>query len=194
MKIKPKYFFYIMIAVIVLSFGGIIGAFYWGNKQLVNKGVVLSELRTDSDIAQSKIVALNKAQKSSELSETAEKLLSTLLPNQKQQEKLVADILYTASTEAGIPIENIGSINFTGGGEPSDLSGTEQSNEVPGVYTYPFSISVANISYDTLLLLLKEIENNGRLVQVDSLQISPDKLKIGQISDVSLSLKAFLKP
>lgn len=183
-----------MIAVIVLSFGGIIGAFYWGNKQLVNKGVVLSELRTDSDIAQAKIVALNKAQKSSELTETAEKLLSTLLPNQKQQEKLVADILYTASTEAGIPIENIGSINFTGGGEPSDLSGTEQSNEVPGVYTYPFSISVSNISYDTLLLLLKEIENNGRLVQVDSLQISPDKLKIGQISDVSLSLKAFLKP
>ncbi|MDO8266162.1 MAG: hypothetical protein Q7T41_04455 [Candidatus Saccharibacteria bacterium] len=194
MKIQPKYFFYIMIAVIVLSFGGIIGAFYWGNKQLVNKGVVLSELRTDSDIAQAKIVALNKAQKSSELTETAEKLLSTLLPNQKQQEKLVADILYTASTEAGIPIENIGSINFTGGGEPSDLSGTEQSNEVPGVYTYPFSISVSNISYDTLLLLLKEIENNGRLVQVDSLQISPDKLKIGQISDVSLSLKAFLKP
>jgi Tfp pilus assembly protein PilO len=194
MKIQPKYFFYIMISVIVLSFGGIIGAFYWGNKQLVNKGVVLSELRTDSDIAQAKIVALNKAQKSSELTETAEKLLSTLLPNQKQQEKLVADILYTASTEAGIPIENIGSINFTGGGEPSDLSGTEQSNEVPGVYTYPFSISVSNISYDTLLLLLKEIENNGRLVQVDSLQISPDKLKIGQISDVSLSLKAFLKP
>ncbi len=194
MRIQPKHFFFFMIAVIILSFGGIIGAFYWGNKQLVNKGNILSELKTDSDIAESKIVALRKVQHSSQLSESAESLLSTLLPNQKQQEKLVADILYTASSEAGIPIENIGSITFTGGGEPSDLSGTEESDDIPGVYTYPFSMSVSHISYDTLLSLLKEIENNGRLVQVDSLQISPDKLNVGQISDVSLSLKAFLKP
>lgn len=194
MKISAKQFFFVMIAVTILSFGGILGAFYWGDKQLINKTHILSELKTDSDVSQAKIIALSKAHQSTKLAEDTTKLLETLLPTQKQQEELVADILYTASAEAGIPIRQLGAITFTGGGEPSDLSGTEESKDVPGVYTYPFSMSVSDISYDTLLVLLREIESNGRLVQVDNLQISPDKVIPGQISSVNLSLKAFLKP
>ena len=194
MKLEAKQFFFIMIALTVVSFGGIIGAFYWGNKQLEAKAATLSELKTDNDIAEAKLSALTKAQQSSELAAEAELLLNTLLPKQKEQEKLVADFIFTASVEAGIPNSSLGSLTFSGSGEPSDLSGTEQLKEIAGVYTYPFTLSIQNISYETLLVLLQEIETNGRLVQVDSLQISPNKNAPGQLSSVSLSLKAFLKP
>lgn len=194
MNLGAKQFFYVMIAITVLSFGGIIGAFYWGDTKLKEKADTVSNLKTDYDIVQAKLTALSKAKQSTALSENAENLLDTLLPKEKQQEKLVVDVLYTATSEAGIPIANIGAITFAGGGETSDLSGTEQSKDIPGVYTYPFTMSVQEISYDQLLLLLKEIENNGRLVQVEDLQISPNKIIPGQISTVSLSLVAFLKP
>lgn len=182
-----------MIGVMLLAFGGIIGAFYWGNQQLQAKADVLAGLQTDSDVAQEKLIALDGAKQSTELKEETEKLLSTLLPEKKEQEKLVADVIYTAVAESEIPIQNIGALNFAGSNEANDLSGTE-TGEIAGVYTYPFTISVQDISYETLLVLLKEIENNGRLVQIDSLQITPDKIVAGQISSVSLSLKAFLKP
>jgi len=194
MRITSKQFFYIMIALTFLSFGGIAGAFYWGDTQLKNKADTVSNLKTDYDIIQAKLTALSKAKQSTALSTSAENLLNTLLPAEKQQEKLVVDILYTATAEAGIPVANIGAITFAGGGETSDLSGTEQSKDIPGVYTYPFTMSVQEISFDQLILLLKEIENNGRLVQVGDLQISPNKISPGQISTVNLSLVAFLKP
>jgi Tfp pilus assembly protein PilO len=193
-KLKPKQFFFVMIAIMVLSFGGIIAAFYWGNKRLEAKSSVLSSLKTDYDISEAKIEALKRAEDSSELADDATKLLDTLLPRQKEQEKLLADIIYTASGEAGIPVNKLGAISFSGGGEPSDLSGTEESEDIAGVYTYPFTMSITKISYDTLLKLLQEIESNGRLVQIDNLQISPDKENPGQLTAVSLSLKAFLRP
>ena len=194
MKQNAKQFYYIMIAITVLSFGGIVGAFYWGEQKLQAKAQSLSELKTDNDIAQEKIIALNKAKKSAEIATTAETLLNKLLPAEKEQEKLVADVIYTASAEAGVPLDSIGALTFTDNGEPSALSGTEQSKDIPGVYVYPFTLSVSDISYDTLLLLLQEIENNGRLVQIDNIQISPDKETPGQITTVNLSMKAFLKP
>jgi Tfp pilus assembly protein PilO len=194
MRLEAKQVFYGMIGIMLLSFGGIIAAFYWGNQQLEAKASVISNLQTDNDIAQEKLIALDGAKQSTELKEETEKLLSTLLPDKKEQEKLVADVIYTAVAEAGIPVEKLGALNFAGSNEASDLSGTEQSTDVAGVYTYPFTMSVQEISYDTLLVLLEELENNGRLVQIENLQITPDKLVPGQISSINLSLKAFLKP
>ncbi|MCA9346471.1 hypothetical protein KC960_03190 [Candidatus Saccharibacteria bacterium] len=193
MKINAKQFFWVMIGVLVLSFGGIFAAFYWGNNLLVDKAHSISELQTDSDIAQQKIIALHNAINSGELADQAKDLISKLLPPKKDQEKLVADIYYTVTKEANIPIGNIGALTFTGSGEPSDLSGTVELKDIPGVYSYPFSMSVSDISYDTLLLLLSELENNDRLIQVENLQISPDKTT-GYIKSVNLSLKAFLMP
>ncbi len=194
MSVQPKQFFFVMIAVMVLSFGGIVGAFYWGRKQLETKADTLSNLKTDYDVSEAKITALKRAEESAQLTDEATKLLDTLLPRQKEQEKLLADIIYTASSEAGIPVSKLGAISFSGDGEPTDLSGTEESESVAGVYTYPFNMSISNISFDTLLKLLQEIESNGRLVQVESLQISPDKENPGQLIAVSLSLQAFLRP
>lgn len=183
-----------MIATTILSFGGIIGAFYWGNSLLESKAATLADLQADVDIAQEKIIVLKNAVKSSELADDAEQLLGRLLPTKKEQEKLIADVIYTASAEAGIPLAKLGALSFNNSEDPSDLSGTEPYTPVPGVYSYPFTMSVKDVSYETLLILLQEIEQNGRLVQIDNLEISPDKEVPGDIAVVNLTMKAFLKP
>ncbi len=194
MHLNAKKFYVVMIVTTIVAFGAIIGAFYWGNTQLESRAHKISDLQADADIAQEKIIALKKAKDSGGNLDEATKLLDTLLPTTKQQEKLVADIIYTASQQVGILLQKLGALSFNNSESPSDLSGTEAYKEVPGVYSYPFTMSVSEISYDTLLKLLQEIEMNGRLVQVDSLEISPDKDVPGQITNVSFSLKAFIRP
>lgn len=194
MRITAKQFFYAMIIFVLLGFGGIVGAFYWGDGQLASRGLILSNLQTDRDIASEKVIALQSAKKSAENKDEAIALLEKLLPETKSQETLIADILFTATQEAGIPGDKISTIAFSSSTEPSDLSGTEAFKEVPGVLSYPFTMSVSDISYATLLKLLSEIETNGRLVQIDDIQINPSKVDEGQITSVTLTMKAFLRP
>jgi len=194
-RVTAKQFFYAMIAVIILGFGGIIAAFYWGEGQLNTKAASIADLQSDRDVASDKIIALQKAKKSGDDSVTAQVLLDRLLPTTKSQETLIADVLFTATQEAGIPGDDISAFSFSNTSEdPSKLSGTEPFSDVPGVLSYPFNLSIQNISYTTLLKFLKEVETNGRLVQIDNLQISPDKNAPGLISGVNLTMKAFLEP
>lgn len=192
--IKAKQFFYVMIAATVLGFGGIVGAFYWGDSMLNKRAAAIADLQTERDIASEKILALKKAKQSDAVMTDATTLLDRLLPKQKNQETLVADVIYTASNEAGIPVSSISTLSFTASDAPSDQSGTVPYKDIPGVLSYPFSMTVDNITYDTLLKLLVAIERNGRLVQIDELQISPDKNTPGTLTSVSLTMKAFLKP
>ncbi|MFT4532139.1 MAG: Tfp pilus assembly protein PilO [Candidatus Saccharimonadales bacterium] len=185
--------FYILLGVLSLSIGGIIGAYYWGDGQLKAKSAVISDLIADRDITQEKIIGLQQAAKESKDLDAVTQLLDNLLPREKQQEELVADVIYTATSEAGIPFSKITSFSFNGSSEPNTLSGTILSKENPGVYEYPFTLSIDGISYTTLLTLLSEIETNGRIVQVENIQISPDTSEIGLLT-VSLSTKAYLKP
>lgn len=192
--IKAKQFFYVMIAATVLGFAGIVGAFYWGDDMLNKKAATIADLQADQDIANERILALKKAKQSDALMPEATTLLDRLLPKQKNQETLVADVIYTATAEAGIPVSSITTLSFATSDAPSDQSGTVAYKEIPGVLSYPFSMTINQITYDTLLKLLIEIERNGRLVQIDEMQISPDKSQPGNLSSVSLTMKAFLKP
>lgn len=192
--IKAKQFFYVMIAATILGFGGIVGAFYWGDSMLNKRAATIADLQAERDITSEKILALKKAKQSDNLVPEATALLDKLLPKKKNQETLVADVIYTASAEAGIPVNSITSLSFATTDAPSEESGTEPYKEVTGVLSYPFSMTVEGITYDTLLKLLVEIEGNGRLVQVDEMQISPDKNQPGILASVSLTMKAFLRP
>lgn len=182
-----------MLLIIVLSIGSIIGANYWGNSQLKAKSATISDLIADKDISQDKIISLQKAKNDAENLDSTIQLLDRLLPKNKQQEELIADIIYTATSEAGIPFSNVSSFSFSGSSEPDSLSGTVASKDNPGVYEYPFTLQINKISYATMLTLLSEIETNGRIVQVDDIQISPDSSDPSLLS-ISLSTKAYLKP
>ena len=182
-----------MITALVLSVLGIVGAYYWGDKQLQQKASDISNLLADRDVSQEKIIELKNAKQDANDIVEVNNLIDVLLPAKKEQEKLIADIIYTATAEAGIPFTKVISFSFSGGNEPNDLSGTVASKDNPGVYEYPFLLQIKDISYATLLKLLVEIENNGRIVQVDNIQIAPDATDPDSL-EVSLNTKAYLKP
>ncbi len=191
---KAKQFYFVLIALLFLSAGGIVGAFIWGKGQLETNASSVSNLLAERDAQREVIITLQQAEARTDEIESINKLLDRLLPKQKNQESLVLDIIYTATAEASIPVSSIASFSFSGSGDPDALSGTDPLKEIPGVLEYPFNIEVKDISYDTLLRLLNEIETNGRIIQVDNLQISPNKVDPGLLTSVSLSLKAYVKP
>ncbi len=193
MQIKSKQFFYVSIVLLLISAGAVGAAFVTGQNQLKAKSEVVSNLLAERDVSREKILLLQKAQVDAENIESVQILLDRLLPAKKEQEKLIADVIYTATGEAGIPFSQVSSFSFTGGNEPSDLSGTKPSIGNAGVFEYPFSLQINSISYATLLKLLSEIETNGRIVQVENIQISPESENPDNVS-VNLSTKAFLKP
>lgn len=184
----------ILISLIVLSALAIFGAFSWGKSRLEQNSITVSELIAERDAQQENIILLQKAETEKEKVEEVNELLERLLPKEKNQETLVLDIIYTATAESGISLASIASFTFSGAGDPNATSGTLPSKDVPGVLEYPFSLELTDISYDALLRLLQEIETNGRIVQVSTIQINPDKTNSGILSSVSLSMKAYLKP
>ena len=192
-NMTAKKFFFVLIGMLVLALLAIFGAFYWGNNQLEAEASDISTLIADRDIQQEKIIRLQQAKQDTTELESIETLLDRLLPPTKEQEQLVADVIFTATAEAGIPFSQVTSFSFSGSNEPNDLSGTTASKDNPGVFEYPFTLQIEEITYDTLLQLLREIETNGRIVQVDNIQIAPDAQNPNILS-VSLSTKAYVRP
>ena len=152
---KPKQFFFILLTLLLVSLVSVIGAFLWGSDQLEVKSSEVSALIAERDVGREKILRLQNTRQDVENLDEVTLLLNRLLPEKKEQEKLIADIIYTATSEADIPFSQVSSFSFSGGSEPSDLSGTIASKGNPGVYEYPFTLQINEITYETLLQLLK---------------------------------------
>ena len=191
---SAKRFYFLLIVVLVLSAGGIVGAYVWGRDQLKANALSVSDLLAERDVQREKIIILQQAESQSDEVESVNNLIDSLLPQEKDQEKLILDVIYTSTAESGIPLGSITTFSFTGGGDPDALSGTAPVKEFPGVLEYPFSLSLKDISYESLLRLLTQIESNGRIIQVDTIQIAPSKTDPGELSSVNLSMKAYIKP
>lgn len=190
---KPKQFFFVLLALLFVSLLSVIGAFVWGGGQLENKSNEVSALIAERDVTREKILRLQNTEKDVENLDEVVSLLDRLLPKKKEQEKLIADVIFTATGEAGIPFSKVTSFSFSGDGEPTDLSGTIVSPGNPGVYEYPFTLQITEITYETLLKLLQEIETNGRIVQVENIQISPTEVNSSTVS-VTIAAKAYIRP
>jgi len=191
---KAKQLYFILITLIILSAGGIIAAFLWGKGQLEANSESVSLLLAERDAQRENIIILQKAEVQSQEVDEVNALLNRLLPLEKNQETLILDVIYIATSESGIPLSSIATFSFSGAGDPDALSGTKPYKEITGVLEYPFNLELKDITYDSLLKLLTEIEQNGRIVQVDTVQITPSKLAAGLLNSVSLSMKAYVKP
>lgn len=192
--LTAKRFFFVLVFLTLLAAGSIAGAFVWGKGQLRSNAENVSQLIAQRDAQRENIITLQQADQQIEQLEEINNLLDRLLPKEKDQETLVADIIYTATAEAGIPFSKVGAFSFSGSGDPSELSGTEKLTDIQNVLAYPFNMQINSISYDTFLKLLDEIETNGRIIQVKQVQIAPSKDEPGELSSVSLSLEAYVKP
>lgn len=183
-----------MLAVLGLASLLSVGGFVLADKQLKARSLTVSQLLAESDAQSDKIDKLKTSKNSVQDAQKLNDLINSLLPKQKQQENLVADIIYTATNESGISASQITNISFTGTGSPDSLSGTSASKDVQGVYVYPFTLQIKDISYSTMLKLFTQLEKNKRIIQADQVQISPDKTRSGYLSSISLALKTFVQP
>lgn len=184
----------IMLAVLGISVAASVAGFVWADGQLQKKSNSVAQLLAERDAQSDKIDKLKTAKNSIQDSEKLNNLINSLLPKQKQQENLIVDIVYTATKQAGIAPAQITNISFSNTGQPDSLSGTSVSKEIQGVYVYPFSLQIKDISFETLIKLFTELEKNKRIIQADQVNISPDKSRPGFLGNVSLSLKTFVQP
>ena len=191
---NPKRFFMIMVAILILTVGGGGAAIYWADSILKVKAHTVSELLADRDIQSDKIDKLRNAKKSVQNAKSASDLINRLLPNQKSQDNLVANIIQTATREAGVPPDQISSISFNSSGTPTSLSGTTLSKEIKGIYVYPFILQLKDIPYTTMIKLFAAFESNQRIIQADQVTLTPDPINPGMLANVSLSLKTFVQP
>jgi DNA-binding transcriptional regulator YbjK len=184
----------IMLGVLAVSVALSAAGFWWADGQLQKKSAVVSDLLAERDAQSDKIDKLKTSKNSIQDAKKLNDLIYALLPKQKQQENLVVDIIYTATKQAGIDSAQITNINFNSTGVPDSLSGTSVSKEIQGVYVYPFTIQLKDVSFNTLIQFFSELEKNKRIIQADQVQITPDKTRAGYLSGVSLSLKTFVQP
>ncbi|MEI7632469.1 MAG: hypothetical protein WCJ60_04070 [bacterium] len=191
---NPKRLFSLMLAVLSLATVASIGGFLFADKQLSSSSKSVSLLKAEHDYQTDKINSLRSSNIAVPDSQGLNDLINSLLPRQKKQENLVADIIYTATTQSGIKPNQIVNISFSSSGIPDSLSGTSVSKDIKGVYVYPFTLQLKDISYQTMLKLFQELEKNKRIIQADQVAISPDKARAGYLSSVSLSLKTFVQP
>jgi len=191
---SPRRFFMIMLGILGISIAVSVAGFLWADGQLQKKSLTVSQLLAERDAQSDKIDKLKASKNSVQDGGKLNELINSLLPQQKQQENLVVDIIYTTTKQAGISAQQITNITFNSTGKPDGLSGTTVSKDVQGVYVYPFSIQLKDVSFDTLIRLFSELEKNKRIIQADQVQIAPDKTRAGYLSSVSLSLKTFVQP
>ena len=194
---NAKKFFFILVGILGVTILGIFAAYFLGNSQLEAEASEVSNLKADYDVTAETIVKLQQSKLQDEEVTDLNQLLDRLLPTTKEQDKLIADIIFTARQEAGIAFENVSTFSFTGSSSPNDRSGTERSIDFPDAYEYPFTLTVEEISYEQLLNFLREIEANGRIIQVDNVQITPiANIDSGGIESltVNLTMRAYIRP
>ena len=191
---SAKKFFIVMIALLTLSVAAAVGAIYNGTKFLSKKSLELSEKMAEKDAQVDVIQRIKSSSSNTKDLEQLKVLVNEVLPIDKRQGELVADFLYTATSEAGLPVSSISTISFSGNAKPDALSGAIKSKSVPEVYDYPFTIQLKSIPYTKLLDFLGQIEKNKRIITVDNIQLTPSATNPSDIESISLSLKTYLKP
>lgn len=194
-SITTKQYYYIFVAISILGVLSIVAALYFGNARLSEANKSTSVLLAERDVAREKLSRLTTVSSQANEAEAFEKTVTAIIPKSKEQQSLVAEIIYKATSEADIRTNQITSFSFSGDNTDTlgDLSGTTQLTSPSGVYEYPFSVSISEISYAQLLKLFTEIESNQRLIQVSNADITPNGATAGSL-DVNLVMKAYVQP
>src|SRR3990170_922515 len=118
----PKRFFFVMVVVMLLTAAAGVSGFWWGDQMLKKQSSSIADLTAERDAAQKELEDLQRLANTPINQAEVESLIAAILPSDKQQQNLIANIINTATAEAGIPSGRISNITFTGSGTPGQLS------------------------------------------------------------------------
>lgn len=209
---KPKKFFFIMVGLFSLSLIGGGAMLYLANNVLEKRSGSVVELKLGSAEIEAQLSAYQAAKKDVEKYSYLNDIISSALPQDKDQARTVREIFLLAQ-QAGIIIKSVQFPSSTLGAvtaapaagttttaTPAAITQAKPVTGLNGVYSIetvvtPYADDKINIvTYDQLISFLKKIESNRRAMQVSSIQLNP----LGQSSSDSISftvtLNIFIKP
>lgn len=191
--IKSKKVFLGMIALLVLTIGGIGGGIYVYDQQLTEQTKEISQLMADREVLEQQIKIYRDAnQKIQELSYIDE-IAKEVLPPNKEQAEVIAEINKFAR-ESGMTVS---SLEFGGAqGNTPDSLDTSQTEVIAGlgVRVLPVTVSIdPSPSYDQVISFLQRIEINRRKMQVVSLDLTPQASDRSTFSSVIVTINIYLK-
>ncbi len=167
----PKKVFYGMVGLLVLIVlaGG--GIFYFVDSQLATKTTEVNKLKAELDVLAIKINNSRQSADELEKYQDVQAILDSVLPPEKIQNELIAEILDIATRNA----TDLGSITFPSSGEFTDFTKSQTSivEGVAGVLAVEINIT-ATANFTNMLSLLEDFESNQRKLQVVSVNVQPE--------------------
>lgn len=183
---KPKQLYFVLLGLIGLITVGTLGAYYMLHGTLNAKIASLKKISGDITLENEQIDRIKKLEKDlREIEPLAEKA-QAVLPQQKQQDEVVAQIS-TIVRNNGLSISGL-TFEATKG-LPDDKSQTEASS-ISGILLMPVHFNTVS-TYQQLTDLLLSFERQQRFMRVATLDIS--RIEGGSIT-TNISLEVFLKP
>ncbi len=210
-----KRVYYMMLALIGLLLVGLVGGAYGASSVLTTQATNLTQLKAKSKALSKEQLQLVRAKK--QIADNAElnKIVSRVVPQDKDQAEAVREIVSIASNNKIV----LGSITFpasslgagasvaptsganakpfsSGASKSSALSQLQPVKNIPGVYDLQITVQgdpKTPVPYSQLLGFLSDLEHNRRTAQVSTITIQPDKDNPKLIT-FSLTLDEYIKP
>ncbi len=206
--------YYLMLGMIALLFAGLfIGAFEI-NTLLAKQAASLTQNKAQAKALNKEQQLLLQAKKQIAANSDLNKIVSAVVPQDKNQAETVREIVNIANANNIV----LGSFNFpgsslgagsstgvssssskpfsSGGSKNGSLSQLQPVKNITGVYDLPITIQgdpKTPVPYSQLLRFLSDLEHNRRTAQVSSITIEPDKDNPKLIT-FSLTLDEYIKP
>jgi hypothetical protein len=212
---NSKRVFFILSGLIVLLFAGLIGATLSVNKVLSKQGSDLVTTKAVSAALSQEQVSLVKAKKDIKKYSPLDKIVRSVVPEDKDQAEAVRELVKIADTynvtlsSISFPASTLGSgpagtasasaattSTPSANSKTSALSQLTQVKSIPGVYLLQITVKgdpLHPVRYDRFVSFLQALENNRRTAQVSSISITPSIQDRNYLS-FSLILNTYIKP
>jgi hypothetical protein len=213
---NSKRLYFVLLAAIGLLLAALLAGTYNANKLLVKKADQLSTLKAQSLALSDERVNLKKAKQDIKKYDNLEKIVRTIVPEDKDQAEAVRELVNIAADND----VSLGAINFPAStlgagpnGSPAAASSTiapkSQGNSktnalsqllavknIPGVYLLQVTVQSDTshpVRYDKFVTFLADLEHNRRTAQVNSINIVP-VTENRNLLNFTLVLNTYIKP
>lgn len=205
---NSKRLYYVLIALIVLISGSGVAAVYFGNKILAKQTTKLTDLKVEANTLEDVQSSLTKAKKDIVAYSDIEKVVKTVIPQEKDQARTVREIVKIAAesnitlSSIGFPSSSLGNKAAAGGSgataPTASTSGDTQTKKVDGISNVErLEITLASdtakpVLYSNFITFLSKLEQNRRTSQVGSINIIPNTDKRDYLT-FTMTLNVYIK-
>jgi hypothetical protein len=214
----PKRFFFIMLSIFILSMLGGGSMLYFANQLLQKRSSNVVGLKLESAEVEAQLSAYQAAKKDVEKYAYLNKIVTSALPQDKDQARSVREIFLMAQS-VGITIKSVqfstSTLGVRAGASPSatttvttpsaassatSITQAKPVDGLKGVYSIETIVtpyadnSTYKVTYNQLISFLEKIESNRRAMQVADIELKPLGTNASSGISFTLTLNIFIKP